>query len=59
MKKFLHPLLIFLVRTTEKALIQMVEYLKAENRILRNKLTKWVSWDITQLRKYIALPVLS
>jgi hypothetical protein len=37
MKRFVHPLLMLLARATEKELVQMVEYLKAENRMLRNK----------------------
>jgi putative transposase len=40
MKRFVHPLLLLLARATEKELVQMVEYLKAENRILRSKLPK-------------------
>lgn len=40
MKRFVHPLLLLLARATEKELVQMIEYLKAENRILRNKLPK-------------------
>jgi putative transposase len=45
MKRFVHPLLLLLARATEKELVQIVEYLKAENRILRNKLPKRI--DVT------------
>jgi putative transposase len=38
MKRFVHPLLLLLARATEKELVRMVEYLKAENRILRSRL---------------------
>jgi putative transposase len=38
MKRFLHPLLLLLARATEKELVQMVEYLRTENRVLRGKL---------------------
>ena len=45
MKRFVHPLLLLLARATEKELVQMIEYLKAENRILRSKLPKQI--DVT------------
>jgi putative transposase len=38
MKRFVHHLLMLLARATEKELVQIIEYLKAENRILRSKL---------------------
>jgi putative transposase len=40
MKRFAHPLLMLLTRATQKELVPMVEYLKAENRMLRSKLPK-------------------
>ncbi len=40
MKRFVHPLLLLLARATQKELVQMVEYLKAENRMLRSRLPK-------------------
>lgn len=43
MKRFLHPLLLLLARATEKELVLYVEYLKAENRILRSKLPKRIN----------------
>jgi putative transposase len=42
MKRFLHPLLLLLARATEKELVQMVEYLRTENRILRSKLPRQI-----------------
>jgi len=40
MPKLIHPLLMLIAQATEKELVQYVEYLKAENRILRSKLPK-------------------
>jgi len=34
MTRFLHPLLLLVARATEKELVRMIEYLKAENRVL-------------------------
>ena len=45
MKRFVHPLLLLLARATEKELVQIIEYLKTENRTLRNKLPKRI--DVT------------
>jgi hypothetical protein len=45
MKRLLHPLLLLLAEATEKDLVQMVEYLKTENRILRQKLPRRI--DVT------------
>ena len=42
MSKFFHPLLTVLARATESQLARYVEYLKEENRILRDKLPKRV-----------------
>jgi putative transposase len=42
MKRFVHPLLLILTRATEKELVKTIEYLKAENRILRSKLPKQI-----------------
>ena len=44
-KRFVHPLHLLLARVTENELVLMVEYLKAENRILRHKLPKRI--DVT------------
>ncbi len=40
MKKLIHPLLMLIAQATEKELVLYIEYLKAENRILRSKLPK-------------------
>jgi putative transposase len=42
MARFFHPLIMVLARATESELARYVEYLKAENRILRSKLPKQV-----------------
>ena len=42
MIRFFHPLLVVLARATEPELVLYVEFLKAENRILRSKLPKRV-----------------
>ncbi|MHC4403264.1 MAG: hypothetical protein ACYTG0_26700 [Planctomycetota bacterium] len=42
MAKFFHPLIMVLARATESELARYVEYLKAENRILRSRLPKRV-----------------
>lgn len=43
MKRMLHPLLLLVAGATEKELVHVVEYLKAENRILRSKLPKRIN----------------
>lgn len=43
MTRFLHPILLLVARATESELGRYVEYLKAENRILRDKLPKRIS----------------
>ncbi|MBN2216856.1 MAG: hypothetical protein JW719_05735 [Pirellulales bacterium] len=55
MKRFLHPLLLLLARATEKELFQMVEYLKAENRILRQKLPKQIEVTPAERARLIKL----
>ena len=40
MKRFIHPLLLLIATATEKEATKYIEYLKAKNRILRNKLSK-------------------
>ena len=42
MARFFHPLIMVLARATGSELARYVEYLKAENRILRDKLPKRV-----------------
>jgi putative transposase len=57
MKRFVHPLLLLLARVTEKELVQMVEYLKAENRMLRNKLPKRIEVTPAERAKLLKLGV--
>jgi hypothetical protein len=40
MAKLLHPLLMVVARATDRELARMVDYLKAENEILRARLPK-------------------
>ncbi|MGI6417074.1 MAG: hypothetical protein ACOX1P_15520 [Thermoguttaceae bacterium] len=49
MKRLIHPLLLLIARATEKDLVLYIEYLKAENRILRSKLPKRV--EVTQAER--------
>lgn len=49
MKRFVHPLLLILARATEKELVQIVEYLKTENRMLRAVM---VRFQRRQIEKY-------
>jgi len=55
MKRFLHPLLLLLARATEKELVKTVEYLKAENRILRNKLPRRIEVTPAERAKLLKL----
>jgi hypothetical protein len=55
MKRFLHPLLLLLARATEKELVQTVEYLKTENRILRGKLPRRIAEAWVQRTKHEVL----
>lgn len=57
MMRFIHPLLLIVARATEKELVQMVEYLKAENRILRSKLPKRIDVTAAERTSLIALGV--
>ena len=49
MKKLIHPLLLLLAKATEKEATKYIEYLKAENKILRSKLPKRV--EVTEAEK--------
>jgi putative transposase len=55
MKRFLHPLLLLLARATEKELVQTVEYLKTENRILRRKLPRRIEVTPAERAKLIKI----
>jgi putative transposase len=57
MKRCLHPLLLLLARATEKELVQMVEYLKAENRILRQKLPRQIEVTPAERARFMKLGV--
>ena len=52
-----HHLLLLLARATEKELVQMVEYLKTENRILRKKLPKHINVITAERAKLLKLGV--
>jgi len=51
------PLLMLLARATEKDLVLYIEYLKAENRILRNKLPKRINVTPAERAKLVKLGV--
>jgi putative transposase len=57
MNRLVHPLLLLLARATEKELVLMIEYLKAENRILRNKLPKRIEVTTAERSKLLKLGV--
>ncbi len=42
MTRLIHPLLVLITRATEKELVLYLEFVKAENRILRSKLPKHI-----------------
>ena len=55
MAKLLHPLLLLVAKATEKQLAKYVEYLKAENRILRSKLPKRVKVSRSERERLVKL----
>ncbi|MFV1967796.1 MAG: integrase core domain-containing protein [Pirellulaceae bacterium] len=55
MARFLHPLLLLVARATELELAGYVEYLKAENRILRSKLPKRVQVTEAERERLVKL----
>jgi putative transposase len=57
MASLIHPLLMLIARATEKDLVQSIEYLKAENRILRSKLPKRINVALAERAKLIKLGV--
>ena len=57
MKRFVHPLLLLLARATEKELVQTIEYLKTENRMLRNKLPKRIEVTPAERARLLKLGV--
>ena len=57
MPSLIHPLLMPIARATEKDLVLYIEYLKAENRILRSKLPKRITVTPAERAKLIKLAV--
>jgi putative transposase len=55
MKRIIHPLLLLLARATEKELVRYIEYLKAENRIMRSKLPRQISVTQAERAKLVQL----
>ena len=55
MGRFFHPLIMVLARAAESELARYVEYLKAENRILRSKLPKRVVWTPAERQRLVKL----
>ena len=57
MKRIIPPLLLLLARASEKQLVQYIEYLKTENKILRSKLPKQLteSWVQRVKQEYLTL----
>jgi putative transposase len=57
MKRFVHPLLLLLARATQKELVKTVEYLKAENRMLRSKLPQCIDVTPAERAKLLKLGI--
>jgi len=55
MARFFHPLIMVLARATESELARYMEYLKAENRILRDKLPKRVVCTPAERQRLVEL----
>lgn len=55
MAEILHPLLLLVARATDLELARYVEYLKAENRILRSKLPKRVHVTLSERKRLVEL----
>jgi putative transposase len=55
MTRFVHPLLLLIVRFTNKELAQTIEYLLAQNRILRSKLPKQIEVTPAERAKLVKL----
>ena len=53
MAKLLHPLFFLLAYATDKQLAKYLEYLKVENRILRNKLPKRITITLAERKQLI------
>jgi putative transposase len=57
MSRLLHPLFLLLARSAERELARMVEYLKEENRILRDKLPKRITVTAQERHRLVRLGV--
>lgn len=57
MTRLIHPLLVLIARATEKELVLYLEYLKAENRILRSKLPKRIEVTPAERDRLVRLGV--
>jgi hypothetical protein len=55
MARFFHPLIMVLARATESELARYVEYLKAENRVFRDKLPKRVVCTPAERQRLVKL----
>jgi hypothetical protein len=50
-----HPLLLLIAKSTDSELARQVEYLKAENQILRKRVTKQLRLDEAEKRRLVKL----
>ena len=57
MTRLLHPLLLLLARAAEKDLVLYIEYLKAENRMLRSKLPTRINVTPAERAKLMKLGI--
>ncbi len=55
MARFFHPLLLLLANATHKELVAQIQYLKAENQILRSKLPKRVTVTAPERARLVKL----
>jgi ABC-type phosphonate transport system ATPase subunit len=53
--RLIHPLRMLIARVTEKELVQIVEYLKSENRIVRSKLPRLIEVTPAEQAKLIKI----
>ena len=57
MVRLIHPLLLLIARATERELVLYVEYLKAENRILRSKRPRRITITSAEQARLVQLGV--
>lgn len=55
MPRLLHPLLLLIARASEEELVRMVEFLKAENRMPRDRLPKRIELTTAERAKLLKL----